>query len=95
MNDGSATDGSDYVKTKGSIEFKPNVKMQKIKVEVKDDLIWEKDEDMFIKLLAGATVKNVCIGKRSKTKVVIANDDGKFFVDHFSMRELRCFMPFN
>lgn len=78
MSDGSATDGSDYVQKKGTLVFKPNEKNQKIKVEIKDDLDWEKDEDFLIKLLSDPKSKNVCLGNHAKTKVVINNDDSKY-----------------
>lgn len=91
MSDGSATDGSDYVQKKGTLVFKPNEKNQKIKVEIKDDLDWEKDEDFLIKLLSDPKSKNVCLGNHAKTKVVINNDDSKYlFVEIIREGPMRC-----
>lgn len=74
--DGTAKNGSDYKAKKGKITFKPNEKLQSIKIEILDENSCEKDEIFTLKLIKDPKNAQVEIGKKDKTEITIINDDG-------------------
>ena len=69
--DGTASSGSDFASSSGSVTFEPNVTSQTITVEVSGDLTVERDETFFINL---TNAVNAQIGDE-QAQGTITNDD--------------------
>jgi len=69
--DGSATAGTDYLATSGTLTFAPGVTTQTIKVPVLGDSVLEADET-FVVVLSGATDATISVSQGTGT---ILNDD--------------------
>ena len=73
--DGSATAGSDYVPTSGTLHFAEGQTSLPISVQVIGDTVPEPDETFYV--LISSPDGNVQIEADGKSRVVIQNDDGK------------------
>jgi len=69
--DGTATAGSDYVATSGTLTFAPGVTSQTIPVAVNGDLVDESDESYFVNL-SGAV--NAAISGGAGTGTIVSDD---------------------
>lgn len=76
--DGSAEEGSDYVKAKGTLLFTPGIDERFITIEIIDDEVFEQDERFFIRLRN--PTDGAILGSPNMATVLILDDDhGGFF----------------
>jgi len=71
--DKTAISGKDYVGGEGEIEFKHGETQRNLKIEIIDDMDYEKDENFEVELYEVSS--NAKLGKITKTAVTITNDD--------------------
>ena len=75
LQDGSATGGADYVAATGSVTFKPGVSAMQIPVTIKDDQLFEGNENFTVNLSVGAGTFSFENNITSATVVIVDNDD--------------------
>ncbi len=71
--DGTATDGSDYVSTSGTLTFDPLVLSQTFTIEIIDDDVYEGDET--VNLTLSDPSDDATLGPQSTAILIIAEDD--------------------
>lgn len=71
--DGSAQAGSDYVASKGMLQFHPGEKEKRLKLEVIDDDVFEADEHFYIRL--NSSNPPGCLASPTLATVIILDDD--------------------
>lgn len=76
--DGSAEEGSDYIKASGTLLFTPGIDERFIKVEIIDDDVFEQDERFFLRL-KNATDGAVLGTPNIATVLILDDDHGGFF----------------